>query len=56
MNLHLPTEAQKTKTISREPDIVSKATPQETDVEPVTPETESEVLFDQEAEIIRDAS
>ncbi len=56
VNLHLPTEAQKTKTISREPDIVSKATPQETDVEPVTPETESEVLFDQEAEIIRDAS
>ena len=56
MNLNLPTEAQKTKTLSRGPDIVPKSSQRETEVEAVTAETESEVLFDQDAEIIRDAS
>ena len=56
VNLNLPTEAQKTKTLSRGPDIVPKSSQRETEVEGATAETESEVLFDQDAEIIRDAS
>jgi hypothetical protein len=52
VNLNLPTEAFKTKAVSKEPDI----DPRLKQPEPLAADTESEVLFDHNPEIIRDAS
>jgi hypothetical protein len=52
VNLNLPTEAFKTKAVSKEPDI----DPRPNQPESLAADTESEVLFDHNPEIIRDAS
>ncbi|MDX1293167.1 MAG: hypothetical protein R3265_10165 [Hyphomonas sp.] len=56
VNLNVPTEAEKSKATSIDPDIAPDPKRHTPDVAPELAETESEVLFDQDPKVVRDAS